>query len=407
MSNSLDSFCENQLKEIRSQGLYRRLRRVETAQAAAIRLDGKELNNFSSNDYLGLANDRVMKDCLQEAIEAYGVGSGASPLISGALQPLHDLQRDIASLKGTESALVFNTGYATATGTLAALFGRNDILILDKLSHACLVDGAKMSRAKLRVCRHNDVEDLERLLQWASVEMERRADQERGHVCVILESVYSMDGDLAPLETSVGLKDQYGAWLLVDEAHATGVLGERGEGLIGSLGCSNRVEIQMGTLGKAIGCSGGFIAGSTPLTDLLINRARSLIFSTAPSPLVLTAARKGIEICVSKEGEDRRRRLFGLIDAFWDEVPTDWRGHIGQGSKPITPIIPWHVGDATDAVRLSDDLKDRGFFVPAIRYPTVSRTGARLRMTLSASHSEHSVRDLAQAVVECHQKLKS
>jgi len=168
MPKSLDAFCEKQLMEIRSRGLHRQLRTVEMAQSSSIRVDGVTVHNFSSNDYLGLVNDPMMKDCLQEAIESYGVGSGASPLISGALQPLHDLQKEIADLKGTESALVFNTGYATATGTLSALFGGNDILILDKLSHACLVDGAKMSRARLRICRHNDMNDLERLLKWAS-----------------------------------------------------------------------------------------------------------------------------------------------------------------------------------------------------------------------------------------------
>ena len=406
MPKSLDAFCEKQLMEIRSHGLHRQLRTVEAAQTSSIRLDGVTVHNFSSNDYLGLANDPGMKDGLQQVIESYGVGSGASPLISGALQPLHDLQKDIADLKGTESALVFNTGYATATGTLSALFDRNDILILDKLSHACLVDGAKMSRAKLRVCRHNDMNDLERLLKWASREMDRRTENERGHVCIILESVYSMDGDVAPLEACVRLKDQNGAWLMVDEAHATGVLGERGEGLVGSLGFSDQVEIQMGTLGKAIGCSGGFIAGSKMVTDLLINKARSLIFSTAPSPLVVTAARKGIEICRSEEGGDRRRRLFDFVDAFWDALPAEWRQHLGQGKKPLTPILPWHVGDAAVAVRLSDDLKARGYFVPAIRYPTVSRDSARLRITLSASHSRELVRDLAHALVECHQKLK-
>jgi len=406
MPKSLDAFCEKQLMEIRSRGLHRQLRTVETAQSSSIRVDGVTVHNFSSNDYLGLVNDPMMKDCLQEAIESYGVGSGASPLISGALQPLHDLQKEIADLKKTESALVFNTGYATATGTLSALFGVNDILILDKLSHACLVDGAKMSRARLRICRHNDMNDLERLLKWASREMDRRPESERGHVCVIIESVYSMDGDVAPLEACVRLKDQYGAWLMVDEAHATGVLGERGEGLVGSFGYSDQVEIQMGTLGKAIGCSGGFIAGSKSLTDLLTNKARSLIFSTAPSPLVVTAARKGIEICRSEVGRERRRRMFGLVNAFWNALPVEWRHHVGQGEKPDTPILPWQVGDAVVAVRLSDDLKARGYFVPAIRYPTVSRDSARLRITLSASHTEELVRDLAQVLVECHGKLK-
>jgi 8-amino-7-oxononanoate synthase len=406
MPKSINIHCESQLKEIRSQGLYRQQRTVETAQSALIRMDGSVVHNFSSNDYLGLANDPLMKDCLRKAVESYGVGSGASPLISGALQPLHDLQRDIAVLKGTESALVFSTGYATATGTLSALFGRNDILILDKLSHACLVDGAKMSQAKLRICRHNDVKDLEKLLQWASGEMSRRAENERGHICVVLESVYSMDGDLAPLEACVRLKEQYGAWLMVDEAHATGVLGQRGEGFVGSLGLSERVEIQMGTLGKALGCSGGFIAGSKPLIDLLINKARSLIFSTAPSPSILAPARNGMERGRSAEGETRRKCLFGLVDAFWDEVPPAWRDHIGQGSKPVTPIIPWHVGDAVLAVRLSDELKGEGYFVPAIRFPTVSRNSARLRITLTASHTVESVRHLARVVVKCHGRLK-
>ena len=241
-----------------------------------------------------MAGHPALGQAAREAIEQFGVGSGASRLICGSLQPHHELESALAKWQGTESALVFSTGFAAAQGVLTSLLGRGDVVILDKKAHASMIDGAKLSGATLRVFRHNDLENLEKLLQWA-------ADR-GGRVLVASESVFSMDGDHAPLAGIVELKERYGAWLMLDEAHAVGLYGPLGQGLAAAGGLGERIEIRMGTLGKAVGAAGGFICGSRQLVDLLVNKARSFIFSTAPSPAVSAAARAGVELIQGAEG---------------------------------------------------------------------------------------------------------
>jgi 8-amino-7-oxononanoate synthase len=380
---------QSRLAAIRAQGLWRELRRVDSPQAARLELAGRSLLNFSSNDYLGLANHPALIEAAIHATDRFGAGAGASRLVCGSLAPHHQLEEALAAFKGTEAALAFSTGYACALGVIPALVGKDAVVILDKLVHASIVDAAKLSGAKLRVFRHNDLGDLEAKLTWA------RSSSWPGRVLVVTECVFSMDGDLAPLLNIVELKDRFGAWLMVDEAHATGLFGETRRGLVEEFGVSDRVEIQMGTLGKAIGASGGYIAGSRALVDLLINRARSFIFSTAPVPAAAAAAKAGIELIASAEGEQRRQRLWSLVELLKSAlIGGQWRVPAVRSA-----IVPCIVGAETEAIALAESLRESGILVPAIRYPTVARSQARLRFAVSASHSAADIEQLRAAVV--------
>ena len=374
------------LDEIRDAGLWRELREIESAQSARIKFGGREFINFSSNDYLGLAGHPALGQAAREAVEQFGVGSGASRLICGSLQPHHALEAALAKWQGTEAALVFSTGFAAAQGVLTSLLGRGDVVILDKKAHASMIDGAKLSGATLRVFRHNDLENLEKLLQWA-------ADR-GGRVLVASESVFSMDGDHAPLAGIVELKERYGAWLMLDEAHAVGLYGPLGQGLAAAGGLGERIEIRMGTLGKAVGAAGGFICGSRQLFDLLVNKARSFIFSTAPSPAVSAAARAGVELIQGAEGQSLRGQLWQRVDELRHGVASlGWK-------TPAEPsaILPLIVGEEAKAVATMDHLREAGFFIPAIRYPTVPRNEARLRVTLTANHTAENIEQLVNAL---------
>ncbi len=374
------------LAVLRQQGLYRELRRVDSAPGPRIETGGQTLLNFSSNDYLGLASHPALKEAAIHAVEKFGAGAGASRLICGSLAPFHELEAALAAFKKAEAALVFSTGYAAALGTITALLGKDDVIILDKLVHACIVDAAKLSGAKLRVFHHNDLNDLEDKLKWAE-----KAIQLPSRVLVVTESIFSMDGDAAPLREIVALKEKYGAWLMVDEAHATGILGERGRGLADAPGISGHIEIQMATLGKALGASGGCVCGSRALIHFLVNRARSFIFSTAPVPAAAAAARAGVELTQSPEGEARRKRL-------WTSA-SHVQSAIGHRPSALTgAILPIMLGDEATAVAAAAQLREQGIFVPAIRYPTVARGAARLRVTLTAAHSADDVGDLVRAL---------
>jgi len=387
----IDSFQEKlagELAGIESADLRRTVREVASAQGARVRLEGREVLNFSSNDYLGLANHPALKESAVQAIENFGTGAGAARLISGSQSPHHELESVLANFKGTESALAFSSGYAAAIGTIPALVGTGDVVVLDKLVHASLVDAAKLSGAKLRVSKHNDLAGLARILEWAA--------EQGGRILVVAESVYSMDGDLAPLLNLVELKEQHGAWLMLDEAHATGLYGEGRRGVAEEFGVAARVEVQMGTLGKALGAAGGYICGSNELVDLLRHRARSFVFSTAPMPAQAAAARAGIKVLESAEGEERRTRLWSLVDELKN-------GLIGLGWQlPVvqSAILPLMVGAEAEAIALSEQLLEAGVFVPPIRYPTVARGEARLRITVSAAHSSDDIKKLLEVLGE-------
>jgi 8-amino-7-oxononanoate synthase len=384
--NSFDAELESRLAAIREAGLLRELRRVDSPQGTRIKISRHKLLNFSSNDYLGLANHPALKQAATRAIEKFGAGAGASRLICGSLAPFHELEETIAAFKGTEAALSFSTGYTAALGTITALLGKDDVIIVDKLVHACIVDAAKLSGAKLRVFAHNDLNDLEKILKWAA---KTRGPQTQ--VLIATESIFSMDGNSAPLKEIVALKENYGTWLMVDEAHATGLYGANRRGLAEALDLSDRIEIQMGTLGKALGASGGYICGSRALIDFLVNRARSFIFSTAPVPAAAAAATAGIHLDQSSEGKKLNERLWLHVAGFKSEI----RNPKSEIESAIVPII---IGDEAKAVTAANGLREQGIFVPAIRYPAVARGSARLRVTLTAAHTKPEVEQLAAAL---------
>jgi 8-amino-7-oxononanoate synthase len=379
------------LAALRQQGFYRELRRVDSAPGPRLKIGGKTFLNFSSNDYLGLANHPALQAAAIQAVETFGAGAGASRLLCGSLAPFHELEESLAVFKKTAAALTFATGYAAALGTITALAGKADVIILDKLVHACIVDAAKLSGARLRVFAHNDLNDLEDKLKWAEKFANAESGKRKAEILIVTESIFSMDGDAAPLREIVALKEKYGAWLMVDEAHATGLLGENGRGLADALGVGGHIEIQMGTLGKALGASGGYICGHRALVDYLVNRARSFIFSTAPVPAAAAAAAAGIQLVQSAEGETRRQQLKQRVA----ELISNFKFQISNFPGAIIPLI---LGGETEALAAAQSLRAQSIFVPAIRYPTVARGAARLRITLMASHSADDVLTLARAL---------
>jgi 8-amino-7-oxononanoate synthase len=402
MSGEMNAFNDElsaRLSDVKEQGLYRQLQRMDSPQRPRVEIDGKALLNFSSNDYLGLANDPVVKEAAIEAVNKYGAGAGASRLICGSMAPHHQLEEALASFKGTDAALTFSSGYAAAVGTICALLNGNDVIVVDKLVHACIVDGARLSGAKLRVFGHNNLNDLAKILRWADKRHAGAAvsqTERRPRTLIVTESIFSMDGDQAPLREIVALKDKYGAWLMVDEAHATGLYGKSRRGLAEEMDVAPRVEIQMGTLGKAFGAAGGYVCGSRPLIDLLINRARPFIFSTAPPPAAAAAAAAGVNFTRSTAGEQRRNQL-------WANVTRVSR-HIDSKGSAIIPIL---IGDENKAMKMAEALREQAVFVPAIRFPTVALGQARLRLTVTAAHSAEDMDQLLAALRTVHLASRS
>jgi 8-amino-7-oxononanoate synthase len=388
--NAFDEELSSRLQEIRQQGLYRQLRRVDSPQGPRLVMDGKTCLNFSSNDYLGLANDPALREAATEAVLKFGAGAGASRLISGSLGPHHRLEEALASFKGAEAALAFSSGYATASGVICALLDSNDVIAVDKLIHACIVDAARLSGAKLRVFGHNNLNDLEKILRWADrrhASPSLSQSNRRPRTLIVTESVFSVDGDQAPLRDMVRLKEQFGAWLMVDEAHATGLYGKFRRGLAEECAVAEQIDVQMGTLGKALGAAGGYICGSRHLIDFLINRARSFIFSTAPVPAAAAAAAAGVRLVESKTGEERRNQLWANVAAL--------SRHLESKGGAILPIM---IGEEGKAMQIAGALLNQGIFIPAVRFPTVAHGQARLRLTVSAAHSRADVEQLLAAL---------
>jgi 8-amino-7-oxononanoate synthase len=391
----------SRLSDLRQQNLFRELRRVDSPQSPHLTIDGQSFLNFSSNDYLGLANEPALKEAALEAIGRYGAGAGASRLVCGSLGPHHELDEVLANFKGTPAALAFSSGYAASTGTIGALMDSNDVIVLDKLVHASIVDAARLCGAKVRVFGHNNLDDLEKILRWADkrhatppvVQTERKP-----HTLIVTESVFSMDGDHAPLREIVALKDQFGAWLMVDEAHATGLYGSARRGLAEELGVAARIEIQMGTLGKALGSSGGYICGQRPLIDYLINRARPFVFSTAPVPAAAAAATAGVRFVESASGEERRNKLWSNVEAFHRAGKLEGKSGGTERRYKHSAIIPIMIGEESRAMKIATALREQGIFIPAIRFPTVAHGQARLRVTLSATHQAEDIARLLVAL---------
>ena len=384
-----DLFAE-ELEALRARSLDRHLRELSSAQGPEVEIAGRRFINFSSNDYLGLANDPRLREAATAAIDDFGVGAGASRLISGTQSPHLDLERALAQWKRSEAALCFSSGYAAALGTIPALVTKDDVVLLDKLCHASLIDGAKLSGAVLRVFPHNHMGKLESHLEWA------RREHSGKRVLIITESVFSMDGDRAPLCELVKLKKRFGALLMLDEAHAVGVIGQNGRGLAAAENLNDDVDVQMGTLSKALGTSGGYICGSRTLIEWLINRARAFIYSTAPPPAIAAAALAAVDFLASPEGEARRLLLWERIRLMQGLLPRAGLNEEQSGAR--SAIFPWVVGDEEAALNLAAALQNEGFLIPAIRYPTVAKGAARLRITVSAAHEEPQIRAFCKAI---------
>ena len=386
------SFFEAELQALRARSLERHLREISSAQGPEIEIGSRRLINFSSNDYLGLATDPRLREAAIGAIGDFGVGAGASRLISGTQSPHLRLEQALAKWKGTEAALCFSSGYAAALGTMPALVSKGDVVLLDKLCHASLIDGAKLSGAVLRVFPHNHLGKLESHLEWA------RREHPGKRILIVTESVFSMDGDCAPVREVVELKKRFGALLMLDEAHAVGVIGANGRGLAAAENLNQAVDVQMGTLSKALGGSGGYICGSRNLIEWLINRARSFIYSTAPPPGIVAAALAAVDFLSSTEGEERRGLLWERIDSMRDHLSLVTSHFSPRNVIPSSAIFPWIVGDEQAALDLARALRGEGFLVPAIRYPTVAKGAARLRIAVTASHDENQIRSLCEAI---------
>jgi 8-amino-7-oxononanoate synthase len=376
-----------ELDALRARGLDRHLHSIASAQGPRIRIEGRELLNFSSNDYLGLANDPLLKRAAIEAVEQYGVGAGASRLVSGNLEPYRQLEEKLARFKNKQAAIVFGSGYAANVGTISALVGPGDVVILDKLDHASIIDGARQSGATIRVYPHKNTTRLEKILAGATSRSRPR------RILIITETVFSMDGDLAPLAEIVALKQKHGAWLMIDEAHATGLYGRHRRGVAEAAGVEQHIDITLGTLSKALGCAGGFVAGSQTLIDYLRNRARSLIYSTALPPATVAAASAAVDFVMSEAGHERRDRLWRNVSELKNGL-----SKLGVENQSRSPIIPIIIGEESAAVEISRKLYEAGLFVPAIRYPTVPKGKARLRVTVTAAHSAQDIQKFLDVV---------
>ena len=380
MDMNLDDFLGAELESLEKANLLRTLRAADQFPAGTL--------NFAANDYLGLSHHPTLIEAAREVTAKSGTGAGASRLVTGTNTAVLALEDELAAWKEKEAALVFSSGYAAALGTIPAVVGKSDTVVLDKLAHASLIDAARLSGATVRVFPHNQVEKLDALLHKIS------AAPGKGRILIVTESIFSMDGDMAPLQQLVELKERHGAWLMVDEAHATGLYGPTGAGLIAESGLSAKIEIIMGTLSKALGSVGGYIAGSRTLINWLTNRARSFIYSTALPPGVIAASRAAVEIVRGPEGATLRSQLRDNISHFHTGLPPAWKTkHLSASA--IQPLI---CGEATTALELAATLREKGFLIPAIRYPTVPRNAARLRVTLSAAHEKKDMDALNEAL---------
>lgn len=377
------SWIDDELALLEQQHLRRQLLSRTGPQAVRLLIDGREFINFGSNDYLALAADPRLARAVTEAVAVEGWGSGASPLVTGRANLHRQLEERLAAFEGTEAALLFSSGFAANAGAIAALVGSGDVVFCDRKNHASLFDGCRLSRADVRVYPHGDCARLASLLEQSRQSRRR---------LIVTDSLFSMDGDLAPLGALADLAERYNAMLMVDEAHATGVFGRHGRGVAELMGVEDRVHVRIGTLSKALGCAGGFVAGSRSLIDWLANRSRPYVFSTAAPAATSAAAIAALDI-VQQEPQ-RRELLLARAESLRAELAS--RGWNTGAS--ISQIIPIVVGDPERAVGLAMQLRERGFFVPAIRPPTVPEGEACLRVSLTSGHTEEMVAGLLESL---------
>ncbi len=372
-------YISDELKKIKKSGLYRELKIVKSAQGTHLEIKGKTYLSFCSNNYLGLANNPLVIKAVKDAVEKYGWGAGASRLVSGNMTLHEKLENEISRFKGKEASIVFPTGYMANIGTISSLVSNGDLVISDKLNHASIIDGCRLSGADFRVYPHCDMEKLENILKKSS---------KYSRKLIVTDTVFSMDGDLAPLPDIVRIAHKYKAMVMVDEAHGTGVFGKRGGGVVEHFNLSKKVGIVMGTLSKAVGSLGGYVTGDTDLINYLRNKARTFMYTTALPPAVCAASIAGIRLI--RENPSLRTSLWNNVSYLKKELDLLSFNVISSES----PIIPILIGDAKKAVDVSAFLYKKGILIPAIRPPTVPAKSSRLRMTVMSTHTREDMERL-------------
>jgi len=386
-------YVSDQLQELRTKGVAPKLRVLAGEQKPVCTFDGREVINLASNNYLGLTTHKALRKAAVEAAKKYGAGAGAVRTIAGTMQLHMQLEEQIAKFKNVEACVVFQSGFTANAGTVAAVLGKEDLIVSDELNHASIIDGARLSRATIQVFKHKDVKDCERILQeHASF---------TGKKLIITDGVFSMDGDIAPLPELCTLAEKYDCIMMVDDAHSSGVLGRNGRGTIDHFDCHGRVHIQVGTLSKAIGVMGGYVCGSRELIDFLYLRARPFLFSTSHPPAVTAACIAAFSLLDSPAGEKLVKKLWKNTKTFKRELKK--RGFQFKASE--TPIVPIHVGDAAKAFEFSNKLFEAGVFAPAVGYPTVAEGKARLRAIVSAGHKNEQLVKAADILAEVAKPL--
>jgi glycine C-acetyltransferase len=396
MNAQFQSWLGEQIQTLKDQNLYKAPKILESPAGGRVRMNGKEVVNLSSNNYLGLANHPKVRAAAEKAIEEWGVGAGAVRWIGGTMAIHEELENRLAKFKHTEAVLVFTGGFTANSGTIPAVVTDQDVIISDELNHASIIDGVRLGAAKYKksdgyVFRHKNMEDLERILR------DTQSFQKR---MIITDGVFSMDGDIAPLPAIVELAEKYNALVMVDDAHASGVLGKNGAGSTSHFDLYGRVDIQLGTLSKALGVIGGYIAGSAALKDWLINRGRPYLFSTAHPPMVAAALIAALDIM---ETDPEPMRKLWANTRWWKQALAD-EGFDTMGSE--TPITPVYVGDEGAAQAMERALWDEGVYALAIVFPTVARGKARIRTMPSAAHSQEDLEFALKAFKTARDKMR-
>ena len=398
MNNIIDKFTDAVLTQMRESHTYRTMRHIESPEAAHVML--RDANGISSeqillasNSYLDLADVPELKQAMAEAVLKWGTGSGGARLTTGNKTPHVELEAEIARFKGEEAAITFNTGYMANVGTISALCGKGDYIFSDELNHASIIDGIRLSRAKCFVYKHNDMADLERVILEAKADAREQAaknDSEfRG--MIVTDAVFSMDGDLANLPELLKIAKAHEVLLMIDEAHATGVLGKTGRGLAEHYGCAH-ADVTVGTLSKAVAAEGGFVAGKQKLIDFLRNKSRSFIFTTAMAPAVAAAALNNLKFIEAHP--ERVQKLRDNVDYFCESLRCKGL-NVATSPSAIIPIV---IGDEAKAMQISATLQEHGILIPAIRYPTVAKGSARLRASLMATHTHKELERAAKEI---------
>ncbi|NDQ56915.1 MAG: glycine C-acetyltransferase [Acidipila sp.] len=372
-------FLHQALEDLKAKQLYFQLRVLEGEQKPIATFDGKEVINLSSNNYLGLTSHPKLRRAAIDAVRRWGAGAGAVRTIAGTMRIHLDLEEQIAKFKQTEACVVFQSGFAANAGTVSAILGKEDLIISDELNHASIIDGARLSKAAIRIFKHRDVADCARICE--------ETKDWPGQKLIITDGVFSMDGDIAPLPELCSLAEKYTCIMMVDDAHSSGVLGKGGRGTVDHLNCHGRVDIQVGTLSKAVGAMGGYVCGSRELIEFLYHRARPFLFSTSHPPATVGACQAAFSLLDSPDGEK-------LLKKLWSNTKFFKRGlkRLGfQTGKSETPITPIHVGDAGKAFEFSRRLFDAGLYAPAVGFPTVAEGKARLRAIVTATHKRQDL----------------